>query len=140
MKHLILVFASIATFGGHTALAEPIKVLEANDLAWETTLEGVAFAALQGNRFEEAYQAMVSLPAGTISPPHMKSANMYGVVVQGEMIHYAKDKDPADASHVGPGGFYHIPAGLAHISACVSDDPCIAYLYQDGAFDFVVAQ
>lgn len=57
---------------------------------WETTKEGVSFAPLQGDRFNESYMAMVKLPAG-----------------------------------------------LAHISKCVSDEDCITFLYQDGKFDFL---
>ncbi len=120
-----------------SANAEPITLLGSNDFVWETTPEGVAFSALQGDRFAEAYQALVRLPAGTVSPPHVKSANMYGVMLQGEMIHYASEEDPDPARRMGPGSFYSISSGTAHVSACVSDVPCVAYLYQDGAFDFL---
>lgn len=119
------------------ANAQQTTVLEADDYVWETTPEGVAFAALQGDRFAEAYQALVRLPGGTISPPHVKSANMFGIMLQGEMIHYANGDDPDAAKAIGPGAYYSISSGLAHISACVSDTPCVAYLYQDGAFDFL---
>ena len=53
------------------------------------------------------------------------------------MIHYLKDADPSKAQKIGVGSFYKIPGNLAHISACVSAQPCITYLYQDAAFDFV---
>lgn len=119
------------------AVAEQITLLDAEDFVWEKTPEGVAFAALQGDRFAEPYQALVQLPVGTISPPHVKTANMYGVLLQGEMIHYASDQTPDTARKIGPGSFYSIAAGTSHISACVSDTPCVAYLYQDGAFDFL---
>ena len=120
--------------------AEQITLLDSNDFAWETTPEGVAFAALQGDRFAESYQALVKLPAGTVSPPHVKSANMYGVILQGEMIHYANGGNPETAQKIGPGSYYSISSGMAHVSACVSDMPCVAYLYQDGAFDFLPVQ
>ncbi len=121
--------------------AEPIRLLDANDFEWNATPEGVAFAALQGDRFSEAYQALVRLPAGTVSPTHVKTANMYGVMLEGEMIHYSQGENPGSARRIGPGSYYSIAAGTAHISACVSETPCIAFLYQDGAFDFVpVAQ
>jgi hypothetical protein len=129
-----IVASLIAPLSAH---AEQITLLEADDYVWETTPEGVAFADLQGDRFAESYQALVRLPGGTISPPHVKSANMFGVMLQGEMIHYANGEDPDVARIIGQGSFYRIPSGLAHISACVSDEPCIAYLYQDGAFDFL---
>lgn len=123
-----------------SANAEPITLLGTNDFAWETTPEGVAFAALQGDRFEESYQALVRLPAGTISPPHVKTANMYGVMLQGEMIHYVSGEDADTAQRMGPGSYYSISRGTPHVSACVSDAPCIAFLYQDGAFDFLPVQ
>ena len=120
-----------------SAGAEPITLLGSDDFAWETTPQGVAFAPLQGDRFAESYQALVRLPAGAVSPPHVKTANMYGVMLQGEMIHYLSDEDPAAARKIGPGSFYRIKSGAAHVSACVSLAPCIAYLHQDGAFDFL---
>jgi hypothetical protein len=137
MKHLFTVSIIAALFAPVSAIAEQITLLEPNDFAWETTPEGVAFAALQGDRFAEPYQALVRLPAGTISPPHVKSANMYGVMLQGEMIHYANGENPETARKIGPGSYYSISSGMAHVSACVSDVPCIAHLYQDGAFDFL---
>ncbi len=137
-KHLYIL--TLLALSAAPAAAADITLISAEDLAWETTPEGVAFAALNGARFAEPYQAMVKLPSGTVSPPHVKSANMYGVMLQGEMIHYAQGGDPDTTRKMGVGSFYHIPSGLAHVSACVSSEPCIAYLYQDGAFDFVPTQ
>ncbi|WP_415402383.1 cupin domain-containing protein [Tateyamaria sp. SN3-11] len=118
------------------ALADPTITLAPTDtLDWETTAEGVAFAPLSGDRWSEAYFAMVRLPAGTASPPHVKSAAMYGVMIEGEMTHTALGEDAGTI--IGPGGYYQVPADLPHISTCVSDTPCVTMLYQDGAFDFV---
>jgi hypothetical protein len=140
MKHILFTATIFALLAPVSALAGQITLIEGTEFAWETTPQGVAFAALQGDRFQESYQAMVKLPAGTVSPPHVKSANMYGVMLQGEMIHYASDEDPATARKIGPGSFYKVPSGLAHISACISAEPCVTYLYQDVAFDFVPVQ
>lgn len=140
MKHLLMTSGVVLVLATACVNAEPIRLLDSSDLAWETTPEGVAFAALQGDRFAEPYQALVRLPAGTISPPHVKSANMYGVMLQGEMIHYVPGDTPEEARRMGPGSFYNIASGTAHVSACVSATPCIAYLYQDGAFDFLPVQ
>ena len=137
MKRPIIATAVATALLTTAAHAEPIRLLNPGDFEWNATPEGVAFAALQGDRFSEAYQALVRLPAGTVSPPHVKTANMYGVMLEGEMIHYSQDENPEDARRMGPGSFYSIAAGTAHISACVSETPCVAYLYQDGAFDFL---
>ncbi len=117
------------------AIAEDIVLIDANDLNWTATPEGVAFAPLEGDRFTEPYRAMVNLPSGTTSPAHVKSAAMVGVMIAGKMRHYAVGQG-ADAQDIGPGSFYRIPAGLPHISACVSADPCVTYLFQDAPFDF----
>ncbi len=140
MKQLITASVIVTLLTPIPASAEKITLLDSNDFVWETTPEGVAFSALQGDRFAEPYQALVRLPAGTVSPPHVKSANMFGVMLQGEMVHYASGENQETARKIGPGSFYSISSGTAHISACVSDVPCVAYLYQDGAFDFLPVQ
>lgn len=140
MKQLLTASVIATLLTPIPASAEQIKLLDSNDFVWETTPEGVAFSALQGDRFAEPYQALVRLPAGTVSPPHVKSANMFGVMLQGEMVHYPTGENQETARKIGPGSFYSISSGTAHISACVSDVPCVAYLYQDGAFDFLPVQ
>ncbi len=135
MKQAFLASIVASLIAPLSAHAEQITLLDVDDYVWETTPEGVAFSALQGDRFAEPYQALVRLPGGMSSPPHVKSANMFGVMLQGEMIRYANGDDPALARVIGSGSYYSISSGLAHISACVSDEPCITYLYQDGAFE-----
>ncbi len=133
LSSAIIAFACVAS----SVQADPIRLLDSTDFEWQTTPEGVAFAALEGDRFSEAYQALVRLPAGTVSPSHIKTANMFGVMLEGQMIHYQSGQEPENARIIGPGAFYSIAGGAAHISACVSETPCVVYLYQDGAFDFL---
>ncbi len=137
MKPLSLTILLATMIAPHLNAQPAITLTGLDALTWETTPEGVGFAALDGARFEEAYMAMVRLPAGTISPPHVKSANMFGVMVQGTMTHVAEGDNTAADAPIGPGGYYKVPAGLAHVSSCVSATPCVTFLYQDGAFDFV---
>ena len=126
-----------------TCLAAPALAAETDitatpmpALTWETTPEGVAFAPLQGDRFKEDYMAMVRLPAGLISPPHIKSANMFGIVIKGVMTHAPHDMADT-ATPLPAGAFYKIPKDLPHVSSCISDTPCVTFLYQDGKFDFL---
>ncbi len=106
-------------------------------LEWENTQEGVSFASLQGNRFREAYMAMVKLSAGLVSPAHKKSATIYGLVLSGALTNVAPGADPSLGVKLPAGSYYEIPAGLAHISASVSKTDCVTFLYQDGKFDFL---
>ena len=106
-----------------------IQRVPAADLAFDTTQEGVGFAALEGDRFSEPYMAMVRLPAGLASPVHKKSANMFGVIVEGEMVHFVKDDNSGKAIRLGPGSYYKIPKDVPHISQCVSSVECVTFLY-----------
>ncbi|MEP1206757.1 MAG: DUF4437 domain-containing protein [Rhizobiaceae bacterium] len=115
--------------------SEPIITASAQSLNWETTPEGVAFASLVGDRFNEAYMAMVKLPGGLVSPPHTKSANMFGVMVSGAMIHEAVGESSNIVLRTG--SFYKIPRDVPHVSKCVSNEECVTFLYQDGKFDFL---
>lgn len=130
---LALVLFAAAT----PTVADHIIALPQAELPWTTTNEGAEFAALQGDRFAGSYMAMVRLPAGLASPPHVKTADMFGVVLEGTFVHTTNGER---GRQLGPGSYYHIPAGLPHVSACVSDATCIAFLYQDGAFDFNVVE
>nr|WP_319387171.1 cupin domain-containing protein [uncultured Roseibium sp.] len=130
----VSLFASAPVLGAGEA---EIKLRAQPDLAWQTTAEGVAFAPLKGDRFEESYMAMVRLPAGLVSPVHTKSAGMFGLVVAGEMVHVAADGTDAAENVLKSGDYYEIPAGLPHLSKCVSQVDCVTFLYQDGPFDFL---
>ena len=112
--------------------------LPAENMAWEKSPEGVAFAGLVGDRFAEPYMAMVRLPGGLVSPPHIKTANMFGVIVSGSMVH-RRVGDMTDGTVLAPGSFYKIPKNLPHVSECVSEEECVTFLYQDGKFDFLPA-
>ncbi|MDA8747384.1 DUF4437 domain-containing protein [Litoreibacter sp.] len=134
MRHLTAALLCIATpvlASDTDIIAQPMPALE-----WAVTPEGVAFAPLQGDRFTEDYMAMVRLPAGLISPPHIKSANMFGIVIEGVMTHAVHNASDAPTP-LPAGAFYKIPKDLAHVSSCISDQPCVTFLYQDGKFDFL---
>lgn len=133
---VLLALSGLVVF---SAASEPSFVinLPPNQLDWETTEEGVAFAPLVGQRLEEPYMAMVQLPGGLISPAHIKTANMFGVVVSGTMVHAAVGADSGKDVLLPAGSFYKIPANLPHISKCVSQADCVTFLYQDGKFDFL---
>lgn len=69
MKHIVKTL-SLSLLVAGTAVAEPeITIVGSDQFTWEKTPEGVAFAALDGARFDTAYMATLRLPAGTVSPP-----------------------------------------------------------------------
>lgn len=130
---------AVSILGLASQATEPVTItnVPSAQLDWETTDEGAAFAPLIGKRFEEPYMAMVQLPAGLVSPPHIKTANMFGVVISGTFVHMPLESNPDDEVLLHAGSFYKIPANLPHVSKCVSKTDCVSFLYQDGKFDFL---
>lgn len=139
LEKQVMLVATVLSLSVPTALhaADGIKLMPEANLDWDITPEGVAFAPLEGKRFEESYMAMVRLPAGLVSPVHVKTATMYGLVVSGQMVHVAEENIGKRETVLEPGDYYQIPAGLPHLSKCVSGVECVTFLYQDGPFDFL---
>jgi uncharacterized RmlC-like cupin family protein len=133
---LVIAIASMAV-PSEAAQDAAIANFPAASLRWETTKEGVGFAPLIGDRFADPYMAMVRLPAGLVSPSHVKSANMFGVVLSGTISHIAVGADASTEVLLPKGSFYKIPAGIGHVSKCLSAEDCITFVYQDGKFDFL---
>lgn len=141
MKHIRLSLGVIICCTSMQVQADDqITNLASDKLAWIKTQEGAEFAPLEGDRFSGPYRAMVRLPAGVASPLHTKSATMYGIVLSGTFVHTIEGASSDLEIPLMPGSYYKIPAGFPHISKCISLTPCVTYLYQDGAFDFLPVQ
>lgn len=136
---LALLLATGATAAEAGEAAGRIRTASLATLDSQATPEGVGFAALFGDRLAEPCMAMVRLPGDRVSPAHVRSAGMFGIVVAGEMVHHVAGADASDAPRLGAGAFHHIPAGLAHVSAGISEVACVSFLHQDGSFDFLPA-
>lgn len=134
--NLILSITLLSISAANAAAEDTILTVPVDKLPYAATPEGVEFAALIGDRFTEPSMTMVKLPKGLVSPAHIKSANMFGVMISGAMTHTAVGADLAEEVVLASGSFYKIPGGVAHVSKCVSDVDCVTFLYQDGPFDF----
>ena len=62
---------------------------------------------------------------------------MFGVMISGTMTHVPLGTAPTDGDALPPGSYYRVPAGVPHVSSCISDIECVTFLYQDGKFDFL---
>ena len=46
------------------------------------------------------------------------------------------DKTP---TQLGAGSHWYMPGNVVHISACVSQEPCLFYIYSEAKFDYAPA-
>ncbi len=118
------------------ASTEPGVVLRAEDRIFPPELDFgfVRFAPGWGDFEAGPYGTFAIIPGATATPPHVHRGAYSGVVIRGTLINPFGTED--DPPQLGPGSFWHVPAGEQHVTACVSEEGCWGYLYADEGFDF----
>ena len=112
----------------------------ANELEWKPAFEGspIQFAMTSGSTFETAHGTFAKFPGkGFITPNHIHSEGYEAIVISGTMINPMGNEKTKGAKRMGPGSFWAVPANESHTTGCVSDEPCVFYMYQSKPFDFV---
>lgn len=110
-----------------------------DEVEWAEVVPGIAFAATAGDWTEEAHGKLIRFEPGAAVPPHTHSLAYDGVVIEGRFTNPYPD-DEGDPVVMGPGSTWHVPAETAHANECVSEDPCLIYTHQDGAWDIAVLE
>lgn len=109
-------------------------VLRAQDVQFEQIAPFVKMGAAWGNRAEGEHGTFGVFPGGASSPWHTHSGTYHGVVLSGTMTNPFRGED--DPPQMTAGSAWTVPAGSEHVTACVSQQPCLFYFHAGGAFDF----
>lgn len=110
-----------------TALARPDAVV--SPFARMVTLWGDRSVGAHGTIGE-------FIPGGT-SPAHVHSISYHGVVLSGTLVNPFLGEPIEEARELRAGDYWFVPAGVNHVTACVSATPCRFYFHAEGAFDFL---
>lgn len=114
------------------------RAVPAEQIDYQAIAPFVRMGAAWGDRSKGAHGSFGRFPAGAESPPHTHSGAYHGVVIAGLMTNpFAGEQNPPT---MGPGSYWFVPAGAAHVTACVSKEPCVFYFHADNAFDFSPAE
>lgn len=115
--------------GGDTPRAVPAASVEYAQIAPFVQMGGA-----WGDRSKGAHGTFGIFPGGASSPAHTHSGAYHGVVVSGTMINpFEGETSPPE---MGAGSYWYVPGGVEHITACVSEEPCMFYFHADSGFDF----
>ncbi len=110
------------------------RAIQPGQIEFEQIAPFVQMGAAWGNRQQGKHGTFGVFPGGASSPLHTHSGAYHGVVISGVMINpFEQEQSPI---HMGPGGYWYVPANVEHVTACVSEEPCVFYFHADGAFDF----
>jgi hypothetical protein len=91
---------------------------------------------LWGDRTKDGgFGQLIELPPGFRSPVHFHSGDFHGVLVKGSWLH-------EDANGKGiplpPGSYVRQAGGDLHVDRCVSETPCLLFLFQFSRADFIL--
>ncbi len=113
--------------------------LTPEDLEWETAFDGfpINFAKVSGSTFKTPHATFSKFPGGNfITPPHIHAHSYQAVVISGKIINPMEGEKPEDAKVMGPGSYWYVPANQVHTTGCVSEEPCVFFMYQPVPFNF----
>ncbi|GEN98171.1 hypothetical protein NSE01_00040 [Novosphingobium sediminis] len=94
---------------------------------------GPAYGDLQHGR----HGTFIHMPAGFVSPVHTHTEDYFAVVIKGT----GANQLPGGKIIPLPVGSYWFQKGEeAHVTQCLSKEPCVFFIVQPGKFDYVPAQ
>lgn len=121
-----------ATVSAESAAAS--RAAPSDQITFEQIAPFVQMGAAWGDRATSAHGTFGRFPGGAASPPHTHSGAYHGVVISGVMTNpFEGEPNPP---RMKAGSYWYVPAGMEHVTACVSEEPCVFYFHADGAFDF----
>ena len=113
---------------------KPVTTLH-DKLVWVEIAPFVQMADVTGNMGTGAHGTFGKFTPNSSTPLHKHTGAYHGVVVTGTMTNpFGDEKNPPKLI---PGSYWYVPAGAEHVTACLSDTPCIFYFYADDKFDFI---
>lgn len=109
------------------------------DVEWDVVLEdAVDFAALHGQWDAGPHAKLVRFQPHVASPPHRHGGAYHAVVIEGTVTNPIEGE--SSPVQMNAGHYWYVPAGTTHVTACVSDTPCLVYTHMDGAWDIEVIE
>jgi hypothetical protein len=111
----------------------------ADELTWkqQTPNIPIMISELWGDRAADGgFGGLVRLPPHFNSALHAHSGDFHGVVIEGEWVHEGPNGQ-GKGQRLLPGSYIRQAGGEMHIDRCVSDKPCVLFLFQYSRADII---
>lgn len=126
-----------AAFAQDSDAADAPGPVAHEDLEWVEVVPGISFAAAYGQWDREAHGKFIRFEPGASAPLHRHSSAYRGVIIRGRLTN---PYPGGQAVEMGPGDYWHVPAGMAHSNECVSEEPCLFFTYGDAPWDITMVE
>jgi uncharacterized protein DUF4437 len=111
----------------------------ADDLRWQLQTPNlpIMISELWGDRHADGgFGELVRLPPGFDSGLHAHSGDFHGVLVKGAWIHEGPGGE-GRSTRLLPGSYVRQAGGEMHVDRCVSEEPCVLFLFQYTRADII---
>lgn len=111
----------------------------ADDMNWQQQTPNlpIMISELWGDRrIDGGFGELVRLPPGFDSGLHAHSGDFHGVLIKGVWVHEGPDGEGRD-TRLLPGSYVRQAGGKMHIDRCVSEEPCVLFLFQYTRADII---
>ncbi len=141
MKLLTKVIPALLIFVVNDAVAQNASkntvggiVIPANSIEFQEMAPFVKMGTVAGDMSAGPHGTFGIMAAEDGSPRHTHSGAYHGVVLSGTMVNpFGREANPPEMT---AGSYWYVPAGVEHITACVSKVPCLFYFHANEGFDF----
>jgi hypothetical protein len=97
----------------------------------------ILISELWGNRDADGgFGELVQLPPGFDSGAHAHSGDFHGVLLKGIWVHEGPN-GAGKEQRLQPGSYVRQAGGGMHVDRCVSDEPCVLFLFQYARADVI---
>lgn len=115
---------------------ESLSLPKANLKFVPSGIDPIEVAPAMGDMSKDGtHGSYVRIPGKFMSPPHIHSEDYFAVVVSGTI---ANGVPGAKDIPLEPGSYWSQKGKEAHVTKCLSDEPCTFLVVQPGKFDFLV--
>jgi Domain of unknown function (DUF4437) len=138
---LVLLMAS-SQLAAQTPAEPPLSrslSVAADDAHWRQQTPGlpIMIKELWGDRrVDGGFGELVRLPPGFNSGLHAHSGDFHGVLIKGVWVHEGPGGEGRD-TRLLPGSYVRQAGGEMHIDRCVSEEPCVLFLFQYARADII---
>jgi hypothetical protein len=112
---------------------QPSQIISAKDVKFKD-LGGPQLGALWGDSGKGAHGSLLRLPPSFVSPSHLHTGDYDAVVIEGMVSNVEAGKK---AIPLGAGSYFVQQGKVNHVTSCLSKTPCLLYITQREAFDFI---
>jgi len=135
---LAIAIAIAAGIGYTAGTTKSGKMIAAGDMKWQKIGDGpLMMVALWGDHSKGASGRLLKLPAGFAAPKHSHTGDYHAILLSGTWKHTFKDGTSKD---LPAGSYVYQPGKINHDDECVSKEPCVIFLTQPVASDFIPAE